>query len=417
MLIAELKTALDGFKAEVLDKIKADQTVTAEKLAATEKALDEKIKKTIDAEMTARRLSLPGLETEKKKFRFAEVIKAQINNGQWDAEAGFEKEVCENTAKLRSANASSGEAGGYLIPDEITSELIQMAIAQMPVLELGPTIMQGLRGELPIPSVTGRPAGYWVAEESAPTESNSTFGEVTMRPKTLGAFTKISRRLLQQSAGLAETTIRGLLTDAMRIALETALIRGSGSEAQPKGIINYAGLTSTVAIGTNGGRFILDKATEMIANIDEADLLSSIGRFGFLMRPMVKFGMKTERVAQWNGQAASAGMPTINPLVTDAALEQLLGYKIRTTTLISKTLTKGNSSTCSHVIFGDFSQLILGMWEGFEFKASDTAGNASGSAMTQRQIWLTAFQSVDIAMKNAAAFTMLADAETTKSSW
>jgi hypothetical protein len=52
------------------------------------------------------------------------------------------------------------------------------------------------------------------------------------------------------------------------------------------------------------------------------------------------------------------------------------------------------------------------MWEGFEIKASDVAGNASGSAMTQRQIWITAFQGLDSNIKDETGFTTISDAMT-----
>ena len=51
-------------------------------------------------------------------------------------------------------------------------------------------------------------------------------------------------------------------------------------------------------------------------------------------------------------------------------------------------------------------------WEGFEIKASDVAGNASGSALTQRQVWITAFQGVDTGIIDESGFTVINDALT-----
>lgn len=411
----DLKTALEGFKKEVLANQKETQDLSDEKFNKLEKSLDEKIQKSLDDQAKKRKLSMPGLEEEKKTFHLSKCIDAQLK-GEWSKDASFEKSVIEEVAQ-KSNNGGTGEAGGFLIPDEVTNEVIDLAIAATPIKELGVTIMKGLRGELPIPKVTGRQTGYWVGEEEAATETQASFGEIVLRPKTLAAFTKISRRVIHQTSGLAEKIVRQELANAMRLKLEQAIINGSGSEKEPKGIVKYDGLTSTAALGANGARFKVDNATDMVTAIDEADMLKPTGKYGFLMRPTVKQGLATERVIQYSGQAAADGMPVINPFMTNAQIEEMLGYKVRTTTLIPNDLVKGSASDCSNVIFGDWSQVLMGMWEGFELKASDTAGNSGGSAMLQRQIWLTAFQGVDIQIKDETGMTVISDAISTKANW
>ena len=420
----ELKEALEGFKKEVLDKIKEQKDSSVDDIAKAEKKIEEKIKEYVDEQLkSGRKLSVPGLEDEKQKFQLHKVVRF-LTTQKWEKDAGFEKEICEQLERdndgsneRKSANAGTRATGGALIPDEVTNEIIDLAIAQMPISELGIDKMGGLRGELPIPKLTARNTAYWVGEEEAPTESNNTWGEITLRPKTLGAFTKISKRLIWQSSGVAEKEVRKQLVNSMSLKLEEALISGSGTDKQPKGIVNYSNLTSTSAIGTNGGRFRVDKATDMVTAIDVANMLKPNGKFGFLMRPEVKQGLATERVVQYSGQSEANGMPVINPFMSQAELETMLGYKCRTTTLISNTLTKGTSTTCSYVIFGDWAQVILGSWMGMELTASATAGNSGGSAMLNRQIWLTAFQDVDIQVRNETGLTVLSDAEATKANW
>ena len=58
---------------------------------------------------------------------------------------------------------------------------------------------------------------YWVAESGSPTES-STIDQVSLTPKTCGAFTDFSRRLTIQSSIGVENMVR---TDLARVlALE-----------------------------------------------------------------------------------------------------------------------------------------------------------------------------------------------------
>lgn len=408
--LKEIEKSLVTFKDEVLTKAK-EGVATTDELSAMEKSFDEKMATQLK-EMGKRKASLAGLEgSEKKEFSFAKCVNAQIN-GKWADDAGYEKEVVEATAQIKSNNAQSGEAGGYLIPEEHTSELIDLAVANTPVFEMGPTVLRNLRGELPIPKTTGRPTAYWVGEEEEATESETTFGEIVLRPKTIAAFTKVSRRLMHQSSNTIEGVIRGELVKSFGLGINTALLTGSGTDKVPKGISNFSGLTATDAIGANGGRFTIDKAAEMAMNIDVANMLN--GNLGYIVRPEVLSYMLRERVAQFSGQPSGTGQPisASNVIMSHAELEATLGYKIRTTTLLGNTTVKGTGNSGSDVFFGDWSQLTVGMWEGFEIKASDVAGNASGSAMTQRQIWITAFQGLDSNIKDETGFTTISDAMT-----
>ena len=277
--LEDIKKSLEEYKDAILSKVKESETGTVEKMTELEKKLDEKLEKQMD-EWKKRKLSLPGLEDEPetKNFNFANVVNAQLNPKGFDGvpNSDFERAVIEETAKkyeARSNNAGSGEAGGYLVPDEVSSIIIDLAMANTPVMEMGPTMLRGLRGELPIPKITGRPTMYWVGEEEAATESSTTFGEIVLRPKTAAGFTKISRRLLHQSAGVADTIVRQELVKSFRLGIDQALLEGKGSEKSIKGVRYYDNLTSTTSLGTNGNRFRIDKAAEMQMNIDVANML------------------------------------------------------------------------------------------------------------------------------------------------
>ena len=137
------------------------------------------------------------------------------------------------------------------------------------------------------------------------------------------------------------------------------------------------------------------------------------------MRPEVLSFLLRERTTAYSTQNENQGPPIFGPrvILSRDELESILGYKVRTSTLISK-YTKGSSTgDASYVYFGDWSQLVIGMWEGFEIKASDVAGDSSGSALTQRQVWITAFQGIDANIKDETGMTTLDDALCTASNF
>lgn len=442
MTAEEFKQKLEAFKKECIEAVKStakEQGEQAEnKLKEYENGLDKKIEEAVGKFKSSRRVSLPGVEEEIKKepFHWSGLIEAQVT-GEWAKDCAREKEIIEQTAKAvngeglqrseernkaaalisKSLNVGSGASGGFLVPEEASSEVIDLVIANRPLFQLQPDVMRGLRGDLPMPKVTQRPTGYWVDEEEAPAESSIKTGEIIMRPFGLAAFSKISNRLLHQSRRLADRIARNEIVKAIGLKMEQDVFEGSVGSKKPLSIINFPDLTASTAIGVNGGRFRVDNAADMMAQVEEANLDASTKNPGFVMRPMVLSGMKRERVPQFSGQAEAEGMPVINPLVSTQVLEGLLNAKIRTTTLLDNTLTKGTGTTLSRVIFGLWDELMIGFWEGMELRASDSAGNSGGSAFLQRQIWLLAFQDVDIKAKHDEAFSVISDAQSVSSKW
>jgi hypothetical protein len=196
---------------------------------------------------------------------------------------------------------------------------------------------------------------------------------------------------------------------------------GTGTEYQPKGILNQPDTTSsTVSLGNNGGRFRVTDAARMEMDIDVANELIDNGKFGYLMRPEVKSGMKRERVVMYNGATADLGLPVdvMNPLMSDARLRDILGYDFKTTTQVPKDNVVGTSSTCSKVAFGNWEFFYVGMWRDFVIKVSEHASDAGGkSAFTEDQLYVVAFQEIDCELVRPTAMTIAAGAECLESKW
>lgn len=411
-LIAEEKTVLDGTINEMKEGI--------EKATASIDQINEEIAK-------QKTLGMPGVNEGKETFSFAKMFNAllELKSGKSESvawkDAGYEKEVIDQYATKRDASSTDGTAGGYLVPEEAKGDLIDLTIAKMPIMTMGITQFTGLRGDLPIPKITGRPTAYMVGEVQAPAKSDVTFGEIVLRPHKVAAFTKLSRRLAYQTQGNAETIIKDALSDAMALKMNDQLISGNGADRQVLGLRNQtSGMTASTALGTNGGRFRIDNAGEMIGNLDEADEYTDAGRYGYLMRPRVLDGMKRERIVQYNGGTEAAGAPVLasNLLINNKVLEDQLGHMIRTTTQISATETKGSSTTCSYTYFGNWKQFYVGLWRDMELRVSDIASDADGnSAFLNDQLFLVAFQEFDCNIGRQSAFTYVPDCENTVADW
>ena len=140
----ELKSLLNKQKEETLKSakehavtlVKDGETGIEGKFKKLEEKLNKQAEETIEKFTLARKISLPGLEEEvkKKKFGWSKVVHMLLHkNNEWPEDSGFEKEILEQTEKQagpkkRSTNAGTLAAGGALIPDEVTSEIIDLAI-------------------------------------------------------------------------------------------------------------------------------------------------------------------------------------------------------------------------------------------------------------------------------------------------
>lgn len=362
-----------------------------------------------------------GAKEEEKKSPFdlgayvGGIMKAKLGDPNPWKDCGPERERVTEYLKVRAADntAQDGTLGAYVITPEVTDKIIDLTIARMPTMELGPTVVRGLVGELPVPTVTGRPTASWVGENGAPTATGFTLGQKILRPKKLAAFSKQSNRLAYMSRGVSDKIIKQQLTNAMALALEEAYINGTGNNYQPKGILQESGLT-TSTVSLTQSRFRIDNAATMMLDLENAN---ENGQCGMLMKPTVRSGMKRERIIQYSGQAPATGAPILasNLLMTNEILESQVGCKIRTSTLVPY---DSGSTTLSPVICGDWSLFWIGIWRDMWIKTSQEATDAAGnSAFLNDEMFIVAFHEVDTLLMRASGFTKKTGCSTLESDW
>lgn len=416
--LAELKDAIKtlGEKDQITPAVEAKFKAIEEDLKALEK-------KTVE-----RQLTVPGAEEDLKKNPFdLHMAIVAAKTGNWNG-AGYELEHIKAThqkaLKLgfqphnpeilhKDILAGTGANGGFLLSVEVDQSITPLAIASRPVLnDMGITKLNNLAvGDYHYHKQATRGTAYWIGELQAPTKSGQTFERRSLKMKKIAAYTACSNDMLRQGRGTMDSFVRQDLSDALGLGIETALHRGSGSDYQPRGLVNQSGLTTTTAVGANGGQVGLRRLALMANNIENADLLK--GALGYVTHPRVAFQLRIQGSEAFSGQTTNT--PPLNGQVplSNAKLEELVGYKIRTTTLLPTNLTKGSSSDCTYVIFGDWSQLIMGAWGGLEIKVSDQASDGTNNMFVQDGFFVHVLQTMDIGLRDPAAFTILSDARVT----
>lgn len=306
----------------------------------------------------------------------------------------------EAQAMYRDLVAGTTTAGGHTVATELFgSSFIDLLRNAMVLDKLGITFLRDLNGNVAIPSQSGAATTYWLAESGAPTESQQVFGQVTLTPKTVGAFTDYSRRLLLQSSLDVEAFVRMDLAMQLGQAIQLAAINGSGSSNEPTGLLNTSGIGS-VAGGTNGAVPTYDLLVDLESAVGNAN--ADVGNLAYLTNTKVRGKLrKTQEFASTNGKAVwTSGR--------ERGIGDVLGYDAVVSNTVPSTLTKGTASgICSAIAFGNWADLMIGMWGGLDVMLDPYAGATSG---TKRVI---ALQDVDVALRQVASFAAMKDALTT----
>lgn len=351
-------------------------------------------------------------ERDVKQFSFTRAINALSNPTDQRAQkaAAFEFEAsraaCEKAGRetrgilvpadvlKRDLSVGSTTAGGHTVQTDLLAQsFIDLLRNRSYMMQMG-TVLGGLNGNVAIPRQTGGATAYWVAEAGAPTESQQAFDQVTLTPKTVGAYTDFSRKLMIQSSIDIEAFVRRDLATVLAIELDRAALHGSGSSNQPTGIAATAGIGS-VAGGTNGlaptWAHIVGLETEVA--VDNAD----IGSLAYVTNAKVRGKLKGTEKASSTAQFvwSDSGTP-------------LNGYNAVVTNQVSSALTKGSSSgVCSAIFFGNWMDLVIGMWGGLDLLVDPYTASTTGT------VRVVAMQDADIAVRHPESFAAMLDALTT----
>lgn len=304
---------------------------------------------------------------------------------------GMDTKQLQRALQLREVQV--GGTGGELVATNLLAQdFIELLRVRTPVMSLGPTHLPGLVGNIAIPRQSGAASTYWVAESVAPTESDQTFDQVSLTPKTNAANTKYSRKTLLQATPAIEGLVRADLAEVMGIALDLACINGSGTAGQPTGILNTTGVGSVVmtADTADGGAPAWADIVAFRTTLAKAYALR--GNLAWLMNAEVEATLLTTPKV--------TGYPVF--LLNDAD-QPLVGHKYARTENVPSNLTKGTGTGLSAMIFGNFRDLVIGEWGGLDMIVDPY------SYSTQGGVQITIFRDVDVNVRHPESFAVAND--------
>jgi HK97 family phage major capsid protein/HK97 family phage prohead protease len=353
-------------------------------------------------------------DKEKRDYSLVRAIRAQIT-GNWK-DAGFERECSDAIAKRTGKDTAgffmpmniraqyntgaTGTGGAVVATNLLASEFIEVLRNKARVVQLGARMLTGLVGNVDIPRQITATNTYWVTEGSDVTEAEATFDKISLSPKTVGARSSMTRNMLMQSTPDIEMIVRNDLAAQLALAIDLAAISGSGSSGQPTGILNTSGIGSVVG-GTNGAAITIDHLIALETSVTSNNAPEE--NLAYLTNAKVVGALKTLKstTGQYLWTESANGQRSGTP-------GEINGYTVARSNQVSSTGTKGTASgVCSTVLFGNFSELIIGEWGVLEILP-----NPYGSGFNSGSVDIRALQSVDLGVRHAKSFAAMTDALT-----
>ena len=357
--------------------------------------------------VTSDRFGSPAIHTENRTYSLGAVVAAQVT-GDW-RKAGFEREVSQEiagqmgqsarglyvppVALVERATLASSDVSAMFGTDHMDGLFIEAIKKRLAVGALGVTMLTGLSRDVSIPKWVSGSATQWVAEDSAPTDSDPDTASVALTYHQLSTTAKWSRKVAVQAHPDMEDTMRRDMLREIAVAVERAAITGTAADNQPRGILNTVGV-GAVAFGTTGGPISWAKVLEFIGSVEGEDIHD--GNFGFLINTATKIAMMSTERAEG----------TAKFIMDDANVGRLAGYRVEVTNAVPSNLTKSTGTDLSAMIFGRWSDLFIGQFAGIDVIVDPYTESAKGN------VRITAHSSWDIAVRHAESFAGAKDIDT-----
>lgn len=340
-------------------------------------------------------VELSEAERSRYSLRRAVAVAAGLEPAQ-----SFESEVSEEIA--RQLPQSYQSKGGLFIPTlfsraaldthtagrgaELVSEAAGPFITALRkralVLQLGARLLTGLVGNLGLPRQDTSGGAQWAADNPIADypQTNLTLSQVPLRPRLLVSATTFTRQLLVQSTPAVDEVVAEDMAQASAVALDLAAVHGSGVGNEPLGLYN---IPSGVEEVNFAGPPTLPKVVAMESAVALADGETDPETAGYLTTPEVR-----ER-AKLTAEYAGSG----NRLWRDGRMND---RRSEATNQLAKTLGSGSNEHA--MVYGIWSELVVGEWGAIEVLANPYTQAARGLVL------VTGFYLADVAPRHPESF-------------
>lgn len=298
-----------------------------------------------------------GEGAQERAYRAGQWLKAVHMNDE------SAKQYCADYGILATATEGTDSAGGYLVPTELSSAIIDVQQRAGIARDLCRVIPMS-SDALNVPKKSGGLTVDYPSEGGSITASDQTWAQVSLAAVTRAVLAKSSNQLLADAVINVLDDLASQIGIAFAVQMDNELINGdgTGTYGSETGIISAMGAASKVTMGSG------DTGFGNIALTDLHDLVGTLpDKYYGSGSPAFVMG-RTTWASHIQSLVYAAGGNTTSNL--EAGMRpQLFGYPV----YVSDQMPASAASKCG-VIFGNFSDgVMIGDREQVELAFSDAA--------------------------------------------
>jgi len=285
--------------------------------------------------------------------------------------------------------ASPNSSGAALVGTEhLSGSFVDVLRPFLATSQLGVTVIPSSGADLSIPrQVTAAQTG-WIDENAGSGESSPTFDSILLTPHTVRVRTDLTRRMVKQADPSVDLLVQRDILAAIGQAVDAAVFSGSGSGAEPEGILAASGVGS-VTYDTASGAAERASLVEMTDDVASANVAMTAPAFVFRSSVRARFmtlaiDPGSGRFLFEEGQGQNEG--------------RVIGIRAITANTLPANLGVGLNET--PIIFGNWSDVILATWSTIDLMVDEVTLGDSGGLV------LRGFQDVDVALRHPESFSV-----------
>lgn len=379
---ATLEQVTDAVVAKLSPQLSTLMESAVEKALANAKTINVETKKKpaeaiSDEELTIRRAVVPVGRCEFDKgdladFKFSNLLIGK-STGDFRRYASLELDMCAYAARFESGNglvpkgfsvitrdvaSNPDPKGGFVIPAAVYAAGIEPALREEITLwQLGIKKYLNVKAaELKINRITGEPTAYdyagSISDPTAVTASDMTFDQVSMRPRSAAARTKIDMDMISDASLAVEDMVREAIASQIGQKVEFNGYQGPGTSAAPQGIFDSDDLETFnwAASGSAAldGALAFDKLSQHIHKLRLKKTLKGKS-LAWALPAAAEHALRTMKDPTDNSQPKTRRVLSEKNDVT-----MLMGYPF-----VSSTNVPDNK-----IMFGDWSKFAYAQWGG-----------------------------------------------------
>ena len=346
-----------------------------------QEAMEQELSRPVSGPLTSRPGN--GKGTEEKTGRASEEYRQSFWNVM--------RSKVPMPSLVNALEEGTDSEGGYLVPDEYERTLVE-ALEEENIFRQLAKVIQTSSGDRKIPVVATKGTASWIDEEGAYTESDDSFGQVSIGAYKLGTMIKVSEELLNDSVFDLEGYISREFARRIGAKEEEAFFTGDGS-GKPLGILAATGGAETGVTAASSTAVTADELMDLFYSLKSPYRRNAVW---VLNDSTIK---AIRRLKDNNGQYLW------QPSLVAGTPDTILGRPVKTSAYMPAIAAGAKT-----VAFGDFSYYWIADRQGRSFKRLNELYAANG------QVGFLGSQRVDGKMILPEAVKVLAQKASTPSS-